>query len=86
MTWDEDQQEIGESPIVSAIAFLGEKTSPELIQLFKYQGYDFILEPTIDQVEQASEYAKSMPAYPHEGYIKELEDYIIVNLGEYKEK
>lgn len=85
MTWDEDQQEIGESPIVSAIAFLGDQTSPCLIQLFEYQGYDFLLTPSEEQVEEARKYTKEMPAYPKEGYIKELDDVIIVNLGTYKE-
>lgn len=85
MTWDEDQKEIGESPIVSAIGFLGDATSPELIQLFKYQGYDFIIEPTIQQIQSAREKSVGMPHYPQSGYIQEENDYIIVNLGELKD-
>lgn len=81
MTWDSEQKEIGESPIVSAIGFLGNSTSPELIQLFKYQGYDFIKEPTKKQVESALEISKDMPGYPTEGYILENEEFIVVNLG-----
>lgn len=81
MTWDNEQREIGESPIVSAIGFLGNSTSPELIQLFKYQGYDFLKEPTKEQVDSAVEIAKQMYGYPTKGYILENEEFIVVNLG-----
>lgn len=81
MTWDNEQREIGESPIVSAIGFLGNSTSPELIQLFKYQGYYFLKEPTKEQVNSAIEIAKQMNGYPMKGYILENEEFIVVNLG-----
>lgn len=81
MTWDEQQAEIGEAPLIAAIGFLGNLTSPEMIQLFEYQGYDFLIEPSPDQAEQAIEDSKGMPPFPKEGYIKETDEVIIVNFG-----
>lgn len=81
MTWDENQTEIGESPIVSGIAFLGDIRSPDLIQLFRYQGYQFIQVPSVEQAQMALELSQDMPAYPADGYIQEVEDFVIVNMG-----
>lgn len=84
MSWeaDKDQYEIGESPIVSAVAFCGDITCPELIRLFEYQEYTFLIQPSWEQAQKAIEYSKSMPGYPKDGYISELEDIIVVKLGE----
>lgn len=82
MTWDEGiQYEIGESALISAVSFLGDVTSPAVIELFKYQGYEFIIEPTVNQVKQAQELSKEMTAYPKQGYIEEHDEFIIVNFG-----
>lgn len=84
MSWDEDkdQYEIGESPIVSAVAFCGDITCPELIKLFEYQEYTFLIQPSWEQAQKAIEYSENMPGYPREGYIEELEDIIIVKMGD----
>ena len=83
MSWDESmmQTEIGESPIVSSIRFLGDITSDATFQLFEYQAYDKLIHPTVEQVQKAQEYSASMPAYPTDGYIVELDDIIVVNMG-----
>lgn len=70
-------------PLISAVAFLGDVTSPAVIELFKYQGYNFIIEPTEEQSMEARKYSEEMVSYPKEGYIKELDDYIIVNIGKF---
>lgn len=59
MSWDEDkdQYEIGESPIVSAVAFCGDITCPELIKLFEYQEYTFLIQPSWEQAQKAIEYS-----------------------------
>lgn len=82
MTWDESQTEIGESPIIASLGFLGEDTSSATRYLFEQQGYDFLLEPTPEQTLRALDSSEGMSAYPHDGYIKELEDIIIVNFGD----
>lgn len=85
MTVDEKQQEIGESPLIASVAFLGEPTSRSTIEMFRYQGYNFIKEPTVEQMEKAKEFSKNMNSYPVEGYIEELSDCIVVNIGKYTE-
>ena len=86
MSWDESilQTEIGESPLVSSIRFLGDVTSDATFQLFEYQAYDKLLHPTPEQVERAVEHSRTMPIYPTDGYIAELDDIIVVNLGQAK--
>lgn len=84
MSWEADkmQYEIGESPIVAAVAFCGDITCPELIELFEKQEYTFLIQPTLEQAQKAVQYSSGMPGYPKEGYIAEYEDIIIVKLGE----
>lgn len=81
MTWDDGQQEIGESPLISSIDFLGDVRSPATIYLFEQQGYDYLIMPTKEQAEEAVSLSEGMPPYPHDGYIKEEEGFIIVNFG-----
>lgn len=83
MSWDEDdfQTEIGESPIVSSVGFMGDLTSDATFQLFEMQEYDKLIHPTAEQAEKAVTLAKDMTEYPNEGYIKEFDDIIVVNLG-----
>lgn len=81
MNWDDKQKEIGESSLVSSVKFLGDIQSRATIELFKYEGYHFILEPTVEQAERGIEYAKEMTHYPYDGYIKEYDDIIVVNIG-----
>ena len=76
-----------ESPIVSVLqwgttAFDG--TSGQLIEFWKIHGYDsFFCETDLDVIEEAEKVRteEKMPGYPNEGYIKECEDYIIVNFA-----
>lgn len=83
MSWDDElmQTEIGESPIVSSVAFLSDITSDATFQLFEMQEYDKLIHPTVEQAEKALTLSKDMPGYPKEGYIKEFDDIIVVNLG-----
>lgn len=82
MTWDNGvQYEIGESPLIAAVSFLGDDTSDAVIALFEYQGYDFLIKPTEEQADRAYEIAKEMPSYPKQGYIYEADDVIVVNIG-----
>jgi hypothetical protein len=88
MTWDaeKNQYEIGSAPLITAVDFLGESTSPDLIQLFKYQEYRFLIEPTPAQAEMAKEHSKNMPGYPEPGYIEEFQGIIIVNIGDIRDQ
>lgn len=44
------------------------------------QGFDFVIETDLEKIEQAEELRTGMPSFPQEGYIKEFEEYIIINL------
>ncbi len=83
MSWDAEvmQVEIGESPIVSSVRFLGDKTSDATFRLFEFQEYDKLIHPNEEEALRAVEYSKNMPTYPERGYIEELDDIIVVNLG-----
>lgn len=59
----------------------GDKTQPFVKEIFRMHGYDFLLSPTPDQYDAAQEEAKAMPAWPNAGYIRECEDFIVVNFG-----
>lgn len=77
-----------ETPVVSTLqwgvtAFDG--TSGQLIAFWKMHGYDaFRCETDLDVIEEAEGIRKeeNMYGYPKEGYIKECEDYIIVNFSD----
>ena len=83
MSWDDEimQVEIGESPIVSSVRFLGDETSKATFCLFEFQEYDNLIRPDENDAKKAIEYSKEMPTYPENGYIEELDDIIVVNLG-----
>ena len=54
----------------------------EVLHLFfRMEGYDFLVMPTQEQIDSANAESKGMPCYPNIGYIKESENYIIVNMG-----
>ncbi|MBQ7920297.1 MAG: glucosyltransferase domain-containing protein [Lachnospiraceae bacterium] len=77
---------IAETPLNSTLqwgvtAFDG--TATQLGEFWKMLGCDnFIIEQNLTVIENAEQYMieSGMPGYPQEGYIAELEDYIIVNL------
>lgn len=77
-----------ETPVVSTLqwgvtAFDG--TSGQLIQFWKMHGYDaFRCETDLDVIEEAERIRKeeNMYGYPKEGYIKECDNYIIVNFSD----
>ena len=74
-----------ETPVVSTLqwgvtAFDG--TAQQLIEFWKMHGYDsFQCETDLNVIEEAEQIRsrENMPGYPNERYIKEMEDYIIVN-------
>lgn len=76
-----------ETPIVSTLqwgvtAFDG--TSGQLIEFWKMHGHeDFICEKDLGVIEEAEQRRaqEHMPGYPDKGYIREYEDYIIVNFA-----
>lgn len=76
-----------ETPVVSTLqwgvtAFDG--TSGQLIEFWRMHGHDaFFCETDLDVIEEAEQIhnQERMPGYPDEGYIKEYEDYIIVNFA-----
>ena len=51
-------------------------------KVFRYYGFDISLSSNPQDNQQAREYAQNnqLPAYPEDGYIVEMEDYILVNL------
>jgi len=77
-----------ESPVVSTLqwgvtAFDG--TSQQLIEFWKMHGFDsFRCVTDLEMIEEAEQIrsAEQMPGYPKEGYIKETDEYIIVNLSD----
>lgn len=77
-----------ESPVVSVLqwgvtAFDG--TSQQLIEFWKMHGHDaFRCVTDLKVIEEAESIRQetNMPGYPKEGYIMELEDYIIVNFAD----
>jgi len=56
----------------------------QMQELFEYYGFSYVLADYFTYYPQAMKYAveNEMPIYPKEGYVVELEDYIIVRLGE----
>lgn len=56
-----------------------EPTSPTVINIFKMHGYNFIIEPTQEQAEQAIKLALDMEYWPKEGSIQEFDDFIVVH-------
>lgn len=76
-----------ENPVISTLqwgttAFDG--TSGQLIEFWKMHGYDsFYCETDLTVIEEAEQIRnkEGMPGYPDSGYIKEYEDYIIVNFA-----
>lgn len=79
---------LAESPVVSTLqwgvtAFDG--TSQQLIEFWKMHGIDsFRCVTDLEMIEEAEQIrsAEQMPGYPKEGYIKETDEYIIVNLSD----
>ena len=77
-----------ESPVVSTLqwgvtAFDG--TSQQLINFWKMHGYDsFTCVTDLDIIEEAEQIraGENMPGYPKPGYIKECDEYIIVNFSD----
>lgn len=72
-----------EMPVVSLLqwgvtAFDG--TSEQLIQFMEMHGHSFrcVKDPAV--LEETEQIRQNMPGYPENGYIRELEDYILVNL------
>ena len=59
------------------------KTLDSEITLFlRYCGYDTVRYGTQEQQEAAQAYMTELPAWPREGAVKDMGDYVIVNLGE----
>ena len=53
-----------------------------MLKLFNYYGFDYIPADYDTVYEEATQYAENtnMPAYPYDGYIQDVGDYIIVHL------
>lgn len=73
-------QSIGSSMLCWGAQAFFEPTSPIMLNIFKMHGYNFLIEPTTEQAEQANKLAKTMECYPNKGYIREFDDFIIVNI------
>lgn len=72
-----------ETPVNSALrwgatAFDG--TAAELGNFMKMLGHDFRIETDLQKIEEAEKLTEDMPDFPEAGYIKDCEEYIIVNL------
>lgn len=55
----------------------------ELIKFWKMHGFTFTEDGDLDHYKQAKKLMKDAPVWPRRGSIVELEDYIIVNFGNY---
>ena len=72
-----------ETPVNSALrwgvtAFDG--TASELGNFMNMLGHDFVIEKDLRKIEDAEKLTEDMPEFPAEGYIREYEEYIIINL------
>lgn len=75
-----------ETPLISVIdwgvnAF--DDTNVEFFKFWEMHGHSFVMETDLEKYEEAQQKMTElqMPSWPEEGYIVELEEYIIVNLG-----
>ena len=50
-------------------------------EIFESYGYDFLIKATDAQVEAAKEISIDMTCWPNEGCIKEVDSFIVVNMG-----
>ncbi len=56
----------------------------ELIKFWKMHGFSFAEDGNLEHIENAKELMKDGPVWPKEGSIVEMEDYIIVNFGNFE--
>ncbi len=56
-------------------------TSGQLEEFWKMHGHNISVEKDLEKIDEASQKREGMPAFPKDGYIKECEEYIIVNLA-----
>lgn len=71
-----------ETPVNSTLrwgvtAFDG--TAGQLQAFWEMHGYEIKVENDLEKIEEAEKLREGMPGYPRDGYIKETEDYILVN-------
>lgn len=55
-------------------------TSPLMHKLFRFHGYTFLMEPTLEQVKRAREESVDMEGWPKAGCIQEFDEYIVVKI------
>lgn len=82
---DPNNQVNGLSLVYRGIATFGELQSPDMIQIFRMHGYDFLKEPTMEQVQDALKASTEMEAWPAQGAIQEFDQFIVVNFSEIEE-
>ncbi len=58
------------------------KEDGELDLFIRYCGFDTIKTGSEAQFEDAKKYVNELPAWPHQGSVKDMGDYVLVNLGE----
>ena len=71
-----------ETPIASTLqwgitAFDG--TAREIKNFMAMHGYEVMIEADLQKIEEAERLRTDMPHFPQSGYIREYEEYIIVN-------
>ena len=54
----------------------------EITEFFHFCGFDTIQYGTKEQQEEAQQYMTELPAWPRQGAVKDMGDYVIVNFGE----
>ncbi len=79
---DKNGYVFAETPVNSALrwgatAFDG--TGRELGNFMRMLGYEFVMETDLAKIEEAQSLTDDMKHFPENGYIKECEEYIIVN-------
>ena len=84
---EDGRYRIVETPYLSVIhwginAF--DQTNVELFRFWEMHGHSFRMETDLTKYEEAQEAARGeqMPSWPKDGFIRELQDYIIVKMGE----
>lgn len=72
-----------ETPIFSTLQWgitAFDDTSREIGNFMSMHGYEVIIETDLMKIKQAEELSVDMRRFPQEGYIREYEEYIIINL------
>ena len=76
---------MAETPYLSVLSWginAFDLTNIELFKFLEMHGHTFVMETDLARYYEAMDEAHTMPSWPKDGYIREMEEYIIVKLGD----